>query len=278
MGAHPAHQGALPYLLYVRSASAEPRVQHLAWAGIILPADDPWWVTHFPPNGWHCKCAVRQISRFERDQKLGQDGYSIEPPTLEMKPFVNKRTGEVTWVPEGIDPGWQTNPGLARARTLVTRMNRRLAEVGEAEARRVITENAASPTPRVISALPELVFLPVAVAPPALAAELGGVARIVEVSNTTMRAKTAKHGGSRAVGPETFAKVQAVIDAGTMVDEGRPGPVHRSIFAELGDGWWQAVVKAADGGRHYILSSLHAVKQRALADALARRAKNKGDE
>ncbi|WP_288582017.1 phage minor head protein [uncultured Methylobacterium sp.] len=267
-------KAALPYLLYVRTASAEPRVQHLAWAGTILPADDPWWSTHFPPNGWGCKCAVRQISQFERDQKLGQGGYGIEPPTLEMKPFVNKRTGEVTWVPDGIDPGWQTNPGLARTRTLVTRMNERLAEAGEAEARRVIAEIAASPAPRVLMGLPEKVFLPVAVAPVGLAAELGGVARIVEVSNDTMRAKTAKHGGVRPVTSKTWAAVQEIVDGGEIVDEGRPG--HRSIFGGLADGMWQLVVKAADRGRHYLVSSLHAASDRDLERA--RRRSERRDE
>lgn len=107
---------ALPYLLYVRTTSAEPRPQHLTWAGTILPADDPWWRTHFPPNGWHCKCAVRQISRFEREEKLGTPGYDDERPPLEEKPFVNRRTGEIVRVPDGIDPGWGHNPGLVAER------------------------------------------------------------------------------------------------------------------------------------------------------------------
>jgi len=43
---------ARPYLRYVGSSSANPRAEHQAWANIILPADDPWWDTHYPPNGW----------------------------------------------------------------------------------------------------------------------------------------------------------------------------------------------------------------------------------
>ena len=38
-----------------------PRPQHQAWDGLILPKDDPWWNTHFPPNGWGCKCSVQGI-------------------------------------------------------------------------------------------------------------------------------------------------------------------------------------------------------------------------
>ncbi|MCX5512270.1 hypothetical protein C3941_09375 [Kaistia algarum] len=114
---------ALPYLLYVRTTAAEPRQEHLTWVGVILPADDPFWRTHFPPNGWGCKCTVRQITRRERERLLSSASeakfYSPDRPVIEMKPFVNRRTGEVTYVPEGIDPGWHTNPGMPARRRLL---------------------------------------------------------------------------------------------------------------------------------------------------------------
>jgi uncharacterized protein with gpF-like domain len=43
---------ARPYLRYVGSSAANPREEHQKWANTILPADDPWWDTHYPPNGW----------------------------------------------------------------------------------------------------------------------------------------------------------------------------------------------------------------------------------
>ncbi|QRE74391.1 phage head morphogenesis protein [Methylobacterium aquaticum] len=278
-------KAALPYALYVRTASSDPRQEHLGWVGTILPIDHPWWTTHWPPNGWGCKCSVRMITGRERDRLLATEPkpggirYTEEvPDDGPPRVFTNARTGEVSEVPAGIDPGWQTNPGLSRARTLVTRLNERLAEAGEEDARAAIAAIGASPMPRVMASLPETVFLPVAVAPPSLAAELGGVARIVEVSSTTMRAKTDKHGGSRAVTPETWSKVQEVIDTGTIVDEGRPGAVrHRSVFADLDDGLWQLVVKAADQGRHFIVSTFHAAKQRDFDDALRRERKARGE-
>lgn len=41
-----------PYVRYGRSPSREPRSEHRAWEGTILHVDDPWWNTHWPPNGW----------------------------------------------------------------------------------------------------------------------------------------------------------------------------------------------------------------------------------
>lgn len=32
------------------------RPEHAAWDGITRPADDAWWQTHYPPNGWLCRC------------------------------------------------------------------------------------------------------------------------------------------------------------------------------------------------------------------------------
>ncbi|CAA0101236.1 Uncharacterised protein [Starkeya nomas] len=116
---------ALPFLLYVRTTAGDPRQEHLRWAGIILPVDHPFWRTHFPPNGWGCKCAVRQITAAQAERLLGrppEDGgiiYRDTPPAERMRTFVNKRTGVRTQVPDGIDPGWHTNPGVGRSRTLV---------------------------------------------------------------------------------------------------------------------------------------------------------------
>lgn len=38
-----------PYGVY-RHGDAHPRPQHLAWNGIALPLDDPWWESHTLSN------------------------------------------------------------------------------------------------------------------------------------------------------------------------------------------------------------------------------------
>ncbi|HAT7513526.1 TPA: hypothetical protein JAV82_001269 [Kluyvera ascorbata] len=128
---------AMPYLLYTLGPSREHRQEHLQWADLCLPVDDPFWQTHIGPNGWGCKCGVRQVSKYEY-QQLQQNGVTrnvqqlddggnptgqvirqsvpvrTEAPAIKKVKWVNKRTGEEEMVPQGIEPGWDYNPGTGR--------------------------------------------------------------------------------------------------------------------------------------------------------------------
>ena len=101
-------RSAMPYLRYSSVLDARTRPEHAAWHGTVLPVDHPWWETHFPPNGWHCRCTVVQLS--ERD--LERYGFQVSPdPAVQTRSWLNKRTGETVDVPFGIDPGFQHNVG-----------------------------------------------------------------------------------------------------------------------------------------------------------------------
>jgi hypothetical protein len=113
-----------PYLLYELGPSKEHRPEHVAWAGTLLPVDHPWWNTHMTPNGWGCKCRVRQVSRPEA-ARLG--GETPAPPIV-YRDWVNKRTGQVEQVPVGIDPGWDTNPGKLRKEAVDRVLSQKLEE------------------------------------------------------------------------------------------------------------------------------------------------------
>jgi len=100
-----------PYWEYRHGDSIHPRPLHLAWDGKILPADDTWWDTHYPPNGWGCKCKVFALSK--RDLKrLGKDKPD-KAPNDGMYQWTDKVTGITHTVPVGIDPGWDYNMGDA---------------------------------------------------------------------------------------------------------------------------------------------------------------------
>lgn len=102
-----------PYWRYRHSeGEAHPRPQHQAWDGLVLAADDPWWDTHYPPNGWGCRCYVETLS--ERDmQRMGKGRPDVAPPIKEHTVEVGKHgpSPRTVTVPEGIDPGWAYAPG-----------------------------------------------------------------------------------------------------------------------------------------------------------------------
>ncbi len=100
---------AFPYWEWYHTPVEHPRPQHVAWNGLVLRADDPFWDTHYPPCGWGCRCIVMSLSEgdLRRRGKSGPDA----SPKIEWREYVNKTTGVVTKVPTGVDPGFVGNPG-----------------------------------------------------------------------------------------------------------------------------------------------------------------------
>ncbi|MGZ8407390.1 MAG: phage minor head protein, partial [Caulobacteraceae bacterium] len=101
---------AFPYLRYVAVMDSRTRPEHRAWHGTIKPVDDPWWDTHNPPCGWNCRCTVEQLTARQAE---AQGGETEKPPAFPARAYENPRTGEVTRVEGGIDPGWNYNVGKA---------------------------------------------------------------------------------------------------------------------------------------------------------------------
>jgi Phage Mu protein F like protein len=90
-----------PYWKYIHSDSAKhPRLMHKAWgdSGLTLRHDDPFWATHFPPNGWGCLCRVTAV-------RAPGPGDATSPP--DGWDAIDPKTG----APVGIDKGWDYAPG-----------------------------------------------------------------------------------------------------------------------------------------------------------------------
>ena len=142
-----AAKHALPYLRYVTRDDGRVRAQHRAWHNVVLPVDDEFWKAHYPPNGWRCRCRVVALTQQDYDRgysesrpgaeidqgkhpitkKETQTGkrapivrepFKKERPTEVQIEHINRRTGEVTLGPRGIDPGFAYNAGEARERVL----------------------------------------------------------------------------------------------------------------------------------------------------------------
>jgi Phage Mu protein F like protein len=105
-----------PWWRYRHSDAVEhPRPEHVAWDGMILHCDDPWWLTHFPANGWGCQCYVEALS--DRDLKrLGKTGPD-KAPAVDMQPVIiglrSPGGPRTVMTPAGVDPGFGYAPGAS---------------------------------------------------------------------------------------------------------------------------------------------------------------------
>ena len=115
-----------PYLMYRVGPSIKHREDHLGWDGLILPKDDLWWDSHFPPNGWGCKCYTRAVTDAQL-KKYEAEGIPVPPAadgkgggTLRVKTeapkdgthwFYNERKKILEEVPNGVDPAFNWNQG-----------------------------------------------------------------------------------------------------------------------------------------------------------------------
>jgi hypothetical protein len=101
-------EAGFPLWVYRHGGSREPRPQHLAWDGLTLPADHPFWEQHYPPNGWGCSCYVLGARDARAARRLGGDP---DKPLDAGWQRHDPRTGE----PVGIDRGWGYMPGASVA-------------------------------------------------------------------------------------------------------------------------------------------------------------------
>jgi len=113
-----------PFWQYVAVMDGRTRPEHAALNGMVFRYDDPFWQTHYPPNGWNCRCRVRALSA-ARMEALGlKVSYGASfVHTHEVDAGIDETTGEIfktesTTFDNGRikmtpDVGWSYNPGSA---------------------------------------------------------------------------------------------------------------------------------------------------------------------
>lgn len=111
-----------PFWQYLAIMDRRTRPSHGALNGRVFPATDPFWDSHYPPNGWGCRCRVSAISSRSMERK-GLKAESSEGLMTTEERLVSKKTGEmakvkvfndpVTGKKFAPDPGWSYNPGKA---------------------------------------------------------------------------------------------------------------------------------------------------------------------
>jgi SPP1 gp7 family putative phage head morphogenesis protein len=123
------HKSTRPFLRYVAILDERTRPHHRRLHNLVLPVDHPFWNEWAPPNGWGCRCTLQQLSQRDVDRLVAEGEQLIfVPPEITTRRFVNRRTGEISEVPDGIDPGWAYNPGAEGYRATEERLRRKLQD------------------------------------------------------------------------------------------------------------------------------------------------------
>lgn len=158
---------SLPLWRYVAVMDKRTRPEHAALHNKVFRHDHPFWDTHFPPNGWMCRCTVVGESdeslsdlgrEIERDNSRLPTGREPEPmpdlvpetdiPTVTQEEIPSRAVAPE--LPKGVhrkkapmadfhgvrpDPGWSYNPGQmlwARETMLADRIKELPEAIGKA--------------------------------------------------------------------------------------------------------------------------------------------------
>ncbi|MFV0475339.1 MAG: phage minor head protein [Pikeienuella sp.] len=236
---------ALPYFLYLLGPSREHRIEHQAREGLIYPVDHPFWDHWFPPNGWGCKCHVRQITAREAERR----GIS-EEPAMQWREWRNPRSGEVRRVPRGVDPAWAGNPGKARMANLDAHLAGRLEGADPAVARAAIFDMATSWRARRIHEGSASGAVPVAMLSESAAEALGAKTRVALYSSETAEKERRKHGDAAL---DLLALTQEAFDGPDVFPDDRS----RVAFVEVRGKLWRIVLKATQDKAEIYITSFH---------------------
>ncbi len=227
-----------PYWRYRHSdASVHPRPEHLAWDGLILRHDDPFWSYASPPNGWGCKCYIETLA--ERD--LEKEGLKV----TDQKDIPYRGDDPKTGLPLGIDQGWDYQPGASVADELAQLARNKAAGMALAEANALLAKAYVSTL--VTSPLFEKFFngtlqgeYPLAVLDSPLRQQLDTRQPVVVLSQETVEA----HRHHPEVGTTDYQRGQRIIDEGELYEQGPgrlvalgkiDGKLYRAALKRTGD-------------------------------------------
>lgn len=116
---------ARPWWQYVAVLDGKTRPSHKVLSGRTFRFDDPFWASHYPPNGFNCRCRVRTLSDFRLDKEQLTPESGVGNMVTEQVAVPDRATGQVQRrpvtgyrVPQTgytvfTDVGFSANPGAA---------------------------------------------------------------------------------------------------------------------------------------------------------------------
>ncbi len=218
---------------------AHPRPLHQSWNGTVLPHDDPWWDTHFTPNGYGCRCRIASADPGEYKGHPAPDDGTYEKID---------RNGEVHTLPKGVDYGFNYAPGKSNLVKAVEIQQQKQEALPWQLARANVKDlvNGSIFTDFFAGKLRG--EFPIAVLPAADQALLGSETATVLLSQHSLAAHLVAH---PEIGLTDYLNVQEILETGEVYRQGE----ERLVYLTIGDIVYRAALKrTADGKKNYFLT------------------------
>jgi hypothetical protein len=234
-----------PYWRWVHRSEKFPQPQHLAWHGMVLRANDPWFLEHYPPCEWGCNCIIEAINEREL-QRLGKSGPDAVPPD-ERYNYTVPATGEVVSLPVGVGYGWNYTAGRSAAQQALEAQLQKLEGIDTAIARANTGRLRDAPIfDNFFSGQIKGDF------PLAVVGDVDQAARgkpsLALLSQSSLTAHLAEH---PELGPQDYRLAQEILDGGQVTQQGN----QRVVTVTIGKVQYRAVLEpAADGSKNFLLT------------------------
>lgn len=268
-----------PYWQYVAVLDGRTRPTHRAMNGRVFRYDDALWGSHFPPNGFNCRCRVSPLTasavesqgravESSADRLIDHEITMKDGTTAQVKALRIKVDGkDKLFFP---DAGWSYNPGRAAFQPELDKYDYRVARQyvhgtltgpafiawyqGMADA---VDKAASGGVPRHLiqqTLAPELVVgqrYPVAVLDDATRDLIGTQTRTVWLSDDTLLKQIINRTG-QSIGLKEYWKVQGVIEQSSLIV--RDGAL-TLVFIKQDGKYYQAAIKSTQTGKALFLTS-----------------------
>ncbi|SEH22547.1 phage putative head morphogenesis protein, SPP1 gp7 family [Rhizobium sp. NFR12] len=255
-----------PFLRYVALLDDRTRPAHRARHNLVLSVDHPYWDEWAPPCGWNCRCTIQSLSQRDVDQLQAEgEDLRFEAPEDTFRNFLNRRTGEITRVPDGIDPGWAYNPGRA---AYEARINQSLAE-------KIADAPLIFITAAVDERLSSVAFerflrnpkgsMPVMAIPEAISEALGRDVRVALLSSEIMQKQARRY---PELTPADYRAIPSIGGEPTLVFQDKE---RTFVSTKLADGRWRYIaLKLTATGKTAYLTSFRFAREENIVRLLER--------
>lgn len=256
-----------PYWQYVAILDAKTRPAHRALNGKVFRYDDAGWQAFYPPNGFNCRCRVRNFTRLEIERRQIPVSSTEGKLRQVQVPLKNGETATVTRLVDKSLPGgkFQPDPGFSNNPAL-TAWAPKLEMADVQLSRRYIDTAIQGPAfERFVAGKTQGAF-PVAVLRPQDQVALGTKSQVAYLSGDTLAKQIERH---PEIGLDDYRKIPTIVDDGDVYQQAG----NRLVYLQDQGYVYRLALKVSRDGKELFVLSLFRTTKAAVSKEVEGRLK-----